>query len=61
MNTQNPENLVPQYTTTKCVNCFGYGAIGRTPRVICPACKGEGILKIPLVRLINVPEAEKKT
>ncbi len=33
------------YQITKCVNCNGYGTIGRDAR-LCPACKGKGIIII---------------
>lgn len=39
----NDENFI----TKQCPNCQGYGAKGREPnRVICPTCKGKGIIVI---------------
>lgn len=35
------------FTPVKCPNCSGYGAIGKEPnRIICPTCKGKGIVII---------------
>jgi len=35
------------YSPIKCPNCSGYGGIGKEPhRVVCPACKGKGIVVI---------------
>jgi len=53
------ENLIPQFKFEKCVNCNGYGAIGRDPRIQCPTCKGLGAVKIPLVPVNQIMEGEK--
>ena len=35
------------FTVTKCVNCSGYGGIGKPPhRVTCPTCNGKGVIII---------------
>jgi DnaJ-class molecular chaperone len=35
------------FTVIKCPNCSGYGGIGKEPnRVICPTCKGKGVIVI---------------
>jgi len=35
------------YITKQCPNCSGYGSKGKPPyRVICPTCKGTGIIII---------------
>lgn len=39
-----------EYALVKCVNCSGYGEIGRNPRITCPTCKGAGSNKIPLAK-----------
>lgn len=33
------------FSITKCINCNGYGTIGRD-RLKCPTCKGKGIIII---------------
>jgi len=38
----NEDNL---FTIQKCVNCNGYGTIGKN-RLMCPTCKGKGIIVI---------------
>lgn len=34
-----------RFSITKCINCNGYGTIGRD-RLECPTCKGKGIIVI---------------
>ena len=35
------------YIPVKCPNCNGYGGIGKEPnRVVCPTCKGKGVIII---------------
>lgn len=33
------------FTIVKCINCNGYGTIGRD-KLKCPACKGKGVIVI---------------